>query len=465
MTRILTAIAILFFCTSADADQHWFEALKDSGDDRALYRVLHAMPKGGDLHNHNTGSVLPKDWLRIALAQQERGYRYYTKTRINNCRDYSEANTVYLLLFRNISQLDYDALSQCEQSEHTALDELSEAERLGWINSLKLDNPTEGREEFFRNHWQRINALAANPYLRAEILFQNMKDLGDDNAIYLETQAAVHGAMRPDGSAFEPEEVADIYRERLKQRDAAETGVTVRLQLMVLRFAPNAEDRLRELYTFALENRDLYVALNMAGREDDDKGHPRRFLETYREMRHLGALPLSIHAGEVDEPNDHVRDTLLLGASRIGHGLNLITDDELMIDMRYGPYLVEINLISNLLLEYVVDYSQHPFPEFLRTGIPVALSTDDRGMWDSTLTDEFFVGVKEYDLTWEEIKLMGRNSIQFSFVEDPVKERLLERFNQKMKAFERRMERRGLANDDEFPDTRTFICARYKICD
>ncbi|MEL6215345.1 MAG: adenosine deaminase, partial [Pseudomonadota bacterium] len=113
MTRILTAIAILFFCTSADADQHWFEALKDSGDDRALYRVLHAMPKGGDLHNHNTGSVLPKDWLRIALAQQERGYRYYTKTRINNCRDYSEANTVYLLLFRNISQLDYDALSQC----------------------------------------------------------------------------------------------------------------------------------------------------------------------------------------------------------------------------------------------------------------------------------------------------------------------------------------------------------------
>jgi adenosine deaminase CECR1 len=34
---------------------------------------------------------------------------------------------------------------------------------------------------------------------------------------------------------------------------------------------------------------------------------------------------LSIHAGEVDEPNDHVRDTLLLGADRIGHGVNLIT--------------------------------------------------------------------------------------------------------------------------------------------
>jgi adenosine deaminase CECR1 len=96
----------------------------------------------------------------------------------------------------------------------------------------------------------------------------------------------------------------------------------------------------------------------------------------------------------VDEPNSHVRDTLLLGADRIGHGVNLITDPDTMRLMRHGPYLVEINLVSNLLLEYVSDYSEHPFPEYLRTGIPVALSTDDRGMWDSNLTDEFFVAVQ-----------------------------------------------------------------------
>ena len=39
---------------------------------------------------------------------------------------------------------------------------------------------------------------------------------------------------------------------------------------------------------------------------------------------------------------------------------------------------MEINLISNLLLEYVSDYDAHPFPEYLRTA-SVALSTDDRG--------------------------------------------------------------------------------------
>ncbi|MEL6199859.1 MAG: adenosine deaminase, partial [Pseudomonadota bacterium] len=66
----------------------WFEALKDSGDDEALYRVLHAMPKGGDLHNHNTGSIFVEDLYEIAVAQEANGYTYYTKVQINICRSF-----------------------------------------------------------------------------------------------------------------------------------------------------------------------------------------------------------------------------------------------------------------------------------------------------------------------------------------------------------------------------------------
>jgi adenosine deaminase CECR1 len=92
--------------------------------------------------------------------------------------------------------------------------------------------------------------------------------------------------------------------------------------------------------------------------------------------------------------------------------------------MPNGPYLVEINLISNLLLEYVSDYSQHPFAEYLRLGIPVALSTDDRGMWDSNVSDEFYVAVKEFNLSWEEIVKLSRNSLQFFFDDAGTKQRL-----------------------------------------
>ena len=61
----------------------------------------------------------------------------------------------------------------------------------------------------------------------------------------------------------------------------------------------------------------MWVAVNMVGREDNDKGHPRRFLEPIRALRSVyPGVRLSIH-GEVDEPNEHV-DTLLLGATRVG---------------------------------------------------------------------------------------------------------------------------------------------------
>jgi adenosine deaminase CECR1 len=155
---------------------------------------------------------------------------------------------------------------------------------------------------------------------------------------------------------------------------------------------------------------------------------------------------------------------LLLGVDRIGHGNNLITDNDTMRLMRHGPYLVEINLISNLLLRYVTDYAQHPFPEYLRTGIPVALSTDDRGMWDSTMSDEFFVAVTEFNLSWDEVKLLSRNSLQYSFTDPQTKQRLLQTFDERMAKFESSMQKYGTGRLGPMPATRQFVCDRYQLC-
>jgi adenosine deaminase CECR1 len=304
-----------------------------------------------------------------------------------------------------------------------------------------------------------------NPWIQAELMVRNMQAFGAEGVTYLELQVAVRNFRHADGRLLAAEETADILRQRLQQKDALETGVTVRFQISLLRFMPNAEDDLRQIYQFVHENGDLFVAVNMVGREDNDKGHPARFLETLRDLRRqYSGVDLSIHAGEVDEPNDHVRDTLLLGADRIGHGLNLISDDDTMRLMRHGPYLIEINLISNLLLNYVSDYSQHPFPEYLRTGIPVALSTDDRGMWDSTMTDEFYVAVKEFDLSWDEVKLLSRNSLRHAFVRADLKQELLQNYDDRIASFERNLSRNGVANLGPMPETRSFICKRYDFC-
>ena len=458
-------LAILLCADAAFGD--WFEELKE-GDDQTLYRVLYYMPKGGDLHNHLSGSNYSEWWYDLAVAQEDRGYTYYTKVRIENCAPYGGDRfgpQAYLLLFRNIAEAEYNDLDACEKREFKRLQDLTEVEKTAWLESIRLDKPYEGREEFFQTHWQRLGAMVLNPYLQAETLYRNMHAFGEEGLSYLETQVYTHGAVRADGSIMPPEETAGILMRRTQEADALETGVTVRFQIALLRFTPNAESTLREIYSFVYDNSDMFAAVNMVGREDNDKGYPLRFLETLRELRRdVGDVRLSIHAGEVDEPNDHVRDTLLLGAERIGHGLNLITDDDTMLLMRHGRYLVEINLVSNYLLQYVNDYAQHPFPEYLRTGIPVALSTDDRGMWDSTMTDEFFVAVREFDLTWNEIKLLSQNSLQYAFVEPETKARLLQDYRRRIEDFERNLERFGTTDVGPMPVTRQFICRQYGIC-
>jgi len=448
--------------------QDWFEAFKDRATPAQLHQFLYVMPKGGDLHLHITGSVLSEWIYEIALDQSANGYRYYSKHKIENCPSglIGGRSTPYLMLYQTVDQVGYDALDPCEQQEYVALDEFTPLQIERWQNGLRLDKPYEGRDEFFSKHWERLGDLGRNPYLIGEFLVRNMQAFTAEGLVYMEPQVPIFGFRQADGQTLTPDEVMAIYINRLAEKDAQDTAMTIRMQVSLLRFLPDAEDILTYLYKFAHAYEQV-VAVNFVGREDNDKGYPLRFLDTLRELRKTySGVQLSIHAGEVDEPNYHVRDTLLLGADRIGHGVNLITDPATLIDMRYGPYLVEINLISNLLLEYITDYDQHPFPEYLRTGVPVALSTDDRGMWDSTMTDEFFVAVSEFDLSWTEVLTLSRNSLRYSFLEDDEKQRVLALYNKRIERFEKDFRRKG---DKVFADAKPprlgFVCRQYGLCE
>ena len=451
-------------CLETAAD--WFEDFKRASSDVELHQFLYEMPKGGDLHHHLTGSIFSEEWYELALASGKHGYHYYTKVRINNCREHGEPGfDQYLIHYQNLAAINWQQLNDCEKSEYVPLAELDDQQRERWYNALRLDAPHEGRNEFFSKHWARLGDLLSDPHIAKGILLKNFQHLADEGLIYAEPQVSVAGWMEPDGTPISPLAAAQLVRQALEEPAFKKTGMTWRFQMSILRFLPSAEMDLKTAYEFVAAN-EPWAAVNMVGREDDDKGFPLRFLSSLRELRqaHSG-VRLSIHGGEVDEPNSHVRDTLLLGADRIGHGVNLITDPDTMLLMRHGPYLVEINLISNLLLEYVSDFSQHPFPEYLRTGIPVALSTDDRGMWDSTMTDEFFVAVKEFNLSWTEIKRLSENSLKYAFLDEASKAGLLDTYRTNIREFEQRMHLdRGKRVISRDAPRRGFVCRQYNIC-
>jgi adenosine deaminase CECR1 len=465
----LLAIAFLCMLRPASGLERWFEEVKATATPEQLYTFLYALPKGGDLHNHLGGSAR-SEWLwDAALAQEPNGYVYFTKVRIHNCVDYGSDEfgpTPYLLLFKNLQASDYEKLDACQKSEYVRLRDLDTRERAAWLNSLRLDTAHEGRSEFFEAQWRRIGVLERNPELMCDILRRNMEAYGREGLLYLETQTEIDRFVKPDGTPISADAGAESYRRCLAGKEARATGVEVRFQNSLLRFGPNAEQRLRELYALNDRYRDLYVGINMVGREDNGKGYPLRFLPVLRELRrHYPEIKLSIHAGESDQPDNHIRDTLLLGALRIGHGVNLIDDPQTLVLLRNGPYLVEVNLISNLMLEYVPSFQQHPFPEYLRIGVPVALGTDDRGMFDSNMTDEYFVAVREFNLSWDELVQLGRDSLKHAFVDEPTRQRLLATYEQEVQSFSRNFQKNGWsALRAVKPVSYTFTCRHYQLC-
>jgi adenosine deaminase CECR1 len=429
---LLLALVCAASLTAADFSAR-FDEIKRTATPAQLYTLLYDLPKGGDLHNHLGGSVRPEWWFELATNPKlNGGDTIYTRVKFSTTPSTDEE----LTLFANIRGFTWRQLAPALQADYLRVDQLTPELKQAWLDSLRLDRPGEGRAEFFGQLFQRIGQMFGNPHITAESIVWNLRAFGAEGLRYLEGQTHIHGIADNDGNHISADQFADFLRRRFAQPDVAATGVTLRLQLAVLRFLPHAEQQLEELYTFVARNRDLFVGLNMVGIEDNGHGYPRRFLEKFRELRRKHpTLALSIHAGERDGPDSHIRDTLLLGADRIGHGVNLLKDPDTFLLMRGNRWLVECNLISNRLLEYVPDLSQHHFPELLRTGVPTCLNTDDRGMWDSNLTDEYYTAVTLFNLSWDEVVAIGRNSLSYSFAQPDVKARMLADYDRAVAAF------------------------------
>ena len=68
----------------------------------------------------------------------------------------------------------------------------------------------------------------------------------------------------------------------------------------------------------------------------------------------------------------------------------------------------------------------------------MCLNTDDRGMWDSNMTDEYNTAMTTFNLSWGELTQLARYSLQHAFIEAPVKEKLLKSYEDRLNAFTNR---------------------------
>jgi len=256
------------------------------------------------------------------------------------------------------------------------------------------------------------------------VAFEMMEDMKKDGVVYIETRFSPLFHIR-EGLSYD--QVIEAVLRGLKD-GARKYKIHFGLIICAMRNMPPS--RSMEMAELAVRYREQgVVGFDLAG---DELGYPPK--------DHLNAFYciqrnnfyITIHAGEAFGKESIWQALQYCGTHRIGHGIHLkddiMTQEGEIIEMGYLSHYVrdrriplEVCLSSNLHTGSVPNLRYHPFPIFFRHGFRVTLNTDNRLMSNTTMTREFLLAVKYYNLNLKDIEKLTLNAMKSAFAHFPLR--------------------------------------------
>lgn len=368
-----------------------------------VMEVMRRLPKGGILHAH--GSAMGDyRWLVSHATYRPDCYMYVGQaaTPPRGALRLSEQSPGEG--WRLVSEL------RAAAPDAKAFDE--EIHRSITLGEEDLGTPDIWAE--FSNVFRRASGLFSNRSVFSEYWRQVLNGLIDDNVQYLETRT--------------PPIDDEIVRE-VRKRDPG----------FDMKFIPAAgrssgRDRVAQGLDYVVDQRvkDPERVKGFDLVEEEDRTNTNLFyveelLAARREAERRGvSLPLYLHSGESNwAENENLYDAVLLGASRIGHGIALIKHPLLMEIVKARGIAIEVCPISNQILGFIPDLRNHPAVSYINAGMPVVLSPDDPGIMRHSLSHDFYTAFMAWGLDLRSLKQLAMNSLIHSAMNPDEKRRAL----------------------------------------
>lgn len=416
----------------------------------ALRAFLYRMPKGADLHNHLAGAIYAESWIRVAgedhLCVDTQTLAFDRPQGITKS---GTPNTDFPIC--KPGEVPASAASQDQHLYDRLIDSFS-------MRTFVPTTADSGHDHFF-DTFDRFGGTSKDHL--GEWLDEVASRAAAQNEQYLELmdtpdfkQSAVQAekiGFTTDFASYRQRLIeaglkdripviratldqAEAERRRLEHCDQASAEaackVEIRFIYQVLRAQPPAVVFAQLVQGFEAASADpRIVGINLVQPEDSYIA-----MRDYRlHMQMLDALHsiypgvhITLHAGELafgmvppEGSKFHIRAAIEQGhAERIGHGVDVMYEDrpdELLKEMAAKHIMVEINLSSNDVILNVKG-SDHPFMLYRKYGVPLALSTDDEGVSRIDLTHEYVRAAETYPLSYRDLKLMARTSLEHSFL-------------------------------------------------
>lgn len=279
---------------------------------------------------------------------------------------------------------------------------------------LRVRKPAENLAEFLKP-FGLIKYAFVDTEAISRITFEAVEDAALDNVRYMELR------FSPEYMGFYHKlRITDVLDAVVKGVELATRKLKVDVKLIVSICRDRVPDEMGPFWPSSIEvartavdyaDRGV-VGLDLSGIEPGFP--PEMFQEPFRIARQAG-LGITVHAGEAAGP-ENVRSAIeQLGATRVGHGVRVIQDEQILQLVKKRGITLELCPTSNVLTRAISSLQEHPIRKFYKEGIPVTVNTDDPTLCGVSLTEEYIELVDNFGFAVEDIGRLIDNARRAAF--------------------------------------------------
>ena len=278
-----------------------------------------------------------------------------------------------------------------------------------------------------------VHRFATRPAALARLVRESLADLAADGVVYAELRTTPKD--RPEAGLSKRTYLEAVLRAMEEHNrsgrvgGAAGGGAHCEGRLIVSVDRKEGADQALATVQLAAElaaETPLVVGVDLSG--DPAVGEWSTW-EPALQLARAKGLPVTLHFAELPGRAAEGRSMLAFAPERLGHAVRV--DPALERELLATRIPVEVCLTSNLKTQSVRALSEHVCERLLRASHPVALCTDDSGVFDTTLSAEFLLAADAFGLSRRALFEVSLCALEHAFLpEGELKESLREHFSE-----------------------------------
>tara|TARA_B110001454_G_scaffold106457_1_gene100237 strand:- start:78308 stop:79318 length:1011 start_codon:yes stop_codon:yes gene_type:complete len=284
---------------------------------------------------------------------------------------------------------------------------------------LLVTSPMTDLESVLKK-FTRAQKLLCSEEILTRLTFETLEDAYNDGIRILELRYSLNFIQGGCGLSYDK-----IHEALLKGIEQAQKKYPIATGLISIFQRDQSKEHLQKILDFTLQNKSTFIAADLA--DNEAAADPNSFKWLFDKIYEAG-MPITIHSGETPDTKapQRVKDAVeILHATRIGHGIQIFQDQTVIDFVKAKKVHLEICPISNALTQAFINRKNHPFLDLYRAGVSVSINSDDPGIFNTYLSDDYGYLTHHFGLTHEDFSKINKLAYDASFISTAEKNRVM----------------------------------------